>query len=87
VRSLLVSLVAWSLERVPAAGQNVSGSASHPAIVYVSNGGGGITEINTANNSVIATAPFPNNANGVVLTPDGRRMTARRPASAARAIS
>jgi YVTN family beta-propeller protein len=49
---------------------------SHPAIVYVSNGGGGITEINTANNSVIATAPFPNNANGVVVTPDGRRMYA-----------
>jgi len=47
-----------------------------PAIVYVSNGGGGITEINSANNSVIATAPFPNNANGVVITPDGRRMYA-----------
>jgi YVTN family beta-propeller protein len=45
-----------------------------PAIVYVSNGGGGITEVNTANNSVIATAPFPNNANGIVVTPDGRRM-------------
>jgi YVTN family beta-propeller protein len=45
-----------------------------PAIVYVSNGGSGITEVNTANNSVIATAAFPNNANGVVITPDGRRM-------------
>jgi YVTN family beta-propeller protein len=76
LRSLLVSLVMWSLEPIPAAGQSVNGSAAHPAIVYVSNGGGGITEINTANNSVIATAPFPNNANGVVLTPDGRRMYA-----------
>lgn len=74
VRSLLVSLVVWTTEPIPAAAQNVSGSASHPAIVYVSNGGGGITEINAANNSVIATAPFPGVAPGVAITPDGRRM-------------
>lgn len=42
----------------------------------MSNAGGGITEVNTENNSVIATAPFPNNANGVVVTPDGRRIYA-----------
>ena len=40
----------------------------------MSNGGGGIAQVNTANDSVIATAAFPNNANGVVVTPDGRRM-------------
>ncbi len=33
---------------------------SLPPIVYVSNGGGGISEVNTDNNFVIATAPFPN---------------------------
>src|SRR5260370_22373487 len=76
VRSLLVSLVTWSMEPIPAVAQTVSGAASHPAIVYVSNGGGGITEINAANNSVIATAPFPHNANDVVVTPDGLRMYA-----------
>ena len=56
--------------------QNPISVSLEPPIVYVSNGGGGITEINTANNSVIATAPFPNNANGIVVTPDGRRMYA-----------
>jgi len=45
-------------------------------IVYVSSAGGGISEINAANHSVIATAPFPDNANGVAITPDGRRMYA-----------
>jgi YVTN family beta-propeller protein len=42
----------------------------------VSTAGGGISEINTATQSVIATAPFPDNANGVAITPDGRRMYA-----------
>ena len=56
--------------------QLAGNKANGPAIVYVSNGGGGITEINTATNSVIATAPFPNNANGVVVSPDGRRIYA-----------
>jgi YVTN family beta-propeller protein len=42
----------------------------------VSTAGGGISEINTATQSVIATAPFPDNANGVATTPDGRRMYA-----------
>jgi YVTN family beta-propeller protein len=45
-----------------------------PPIVYVSNAGGGITEVNSRDNSVIATAPFANNANGVAITPDGTRM-------------
>src|SRR5262245_28148088 len=63
----------WSL---PASAQLSASAASSPAVVYVGNGGGGITEINTANNSVIATAPFPNNANGVVVSPDGRRIYA-----------
>ena len=61
----------------PLASAQFAGSASiSPPIVYVSNGGGGITEVNTANNSVIATAPFPTNANGVVVTPDGQRIYA-----------
>jgi len=56
--------------------QLTGNAANSPAIVYVSNGGGGITEINTATNSVIATAPFPSNANGVVVSPNGRRIYA-----------
>ena len=78
VQSIVITLITWFGGPTPAAAQNQNtgnGTTSRP-IVYVSNGGGGITEINTANNSVIATAPFPNNANGVVVTPDGRRMYA-----------
>jgi YVTN family beta-propeller protein len=74
--SVLTTLVTWFGGPTPAAAQVASGSVPPAAIVYVSNGGGGITEINSANNSVIATAPFPNNANGVVVTPDGRRIYA-----------
>jgi YVTN family beta-propeller protein len=59
-----------------ASAQLTGSAANRPAIVYVSNGGGGITEINATTNSVIATAPFPNNANGVVVSPDGRRIYA-----------
>jgi YVTN family beta-propeller protein len=57
---------------------NASGQTGEqsPSIVYVSTAGGGISEINTTNESVIATAPFPDNANGVAITPDGRRMYA-----------
>jgi YVTN family beta-propeller protein len=47
-----------------------------PAIVYVSNAAGGITEVNAADNSILATAPFPNNANSVAVTPDGKRLYA-----------
>ena len=77
VQSLVITLITWFCGPTPSAGQATSTAvASPPAIVYVSNAGGGITEVNTANNSVIATAPFPNNANGVAITPDGRRMYA-----------
>src|SRR5215467_15493077 len=70
---ILLICVVWTLL---ASAQLSAIISTNPAIVYVSNGGGGITEINTANNSVIATAPFPNNANGVVVTPDGQRIYA-----------
>ena len=60
---------------LPLEASGESGEQS-PSIVYVSTAGGGISEINTANESVIATAPFPDNANGVAITPDGRRMYA-----------
>lgn len=49
--------------------------ASGGGIVYVSEVGG-VTEVNSANNSVIATAPFADNANGVAVTPNGRRLYA-----------
>ena len=76
VQTTVLSLLTWILGPTPAAGQGAGNLPPGPPIVYVGNGGGGVTEINTANNSVIATAPFPNNANGVVVTPDGSRMYA-----------
>lgn len=51
-------------------------AANSLAILHVSNGAGGITEINTVTSSVIATAPFPNIVNGVVVSPSGRRIYA-----------
>jgi YVTN family beta-propeller protein len=74
VQSILITLITWFGGPTPAAGQNNGNLPPSPPIVYVSNAGGGITEVNTANNSVIATAPFANNANSVAVTPDGRRM-------------
>ena len=76
LQSVLVSATTWIGGPTPAAAQNTGNAVPTPAIVYVSNAGGGITEVNAANNSVIATAPFPNNANSVAVTPDGRRMYA-----------
>src|SRR5215469_8966157 len=76
LQSALVTLITWFGGPTPGAAQNTGNAATNPPIVYVGNGGGGITEINAANNSVIATAPFPNNANGIVVTPDGRRVYA-----------
>ena len=69
-------LLTWVARPSPVAAQDAEDAAPTPAIAYVSNAGGGITEVNTKNNSVIATAPFPNNANGVIVTPDGRRIYA-----------
>lgn len=78
-RSLSVVVVLGVLVLVavylPVEASGATGGQS-PPIVYVSTAGGGISEINTANESVIATAPFPDNANGVAITPDGRRMYA-----------
>ena len=76
VHAAFLSLLICTVWSVPASAQSAGSVSANPAIVYVSNGGGGITEINSANNSAVATAPFPNNANGVVLSPDGRRIYA-----------
>ena len=76
VYAAFLSVLIYAMWGAPASAQLAGSVSTNPAIVYVSNGGGGITEINSANNSVIATAPFPNNANGVVVTPDGKRIYA-----------
>ena len=65
VRSVLITLITWFGGPTPGAAQNTGSATTTPPIVYVSNGGGGITEVNTANNSVIATAPFPSNSGQV----------------------
>ncbi len=61
VRSVLITLITWFGGPTPGAAQGTGNAVSNPPIVKVSNGSGGITEVNTANNSVIATAPFPSN--------------------------
>jgi YVTN family beta-propeller protein len=76
LQAAVLSLLIWASLPMPAGAQAPGSQAANMPIVYVSNAGGGITEVNTTNNSVIATAPFRNNANGVVVTPDGRRMYA-----------
>src|SRR5690348_15170564 len=74
LQSVAITLIVWFVGPTSGAAQNTGSLPASPPIVYVSNVGGGITEVNAANNSVIATAPFANNANGVVVTPDGKRM-------------
>lgn len=74
LESVLITLLTWFAGPTPSAAQNTGNLPAGPPIVYVANAGGGITEVNAVNNSVIATAPFANNANSVAVTPDGRRM-------------
>ena len=76
IHFIAATLTMWFAGLTPLAAQLASSGESHPPIVYVGTAGGGITEVNTANNLVVATAPFPNNANSVAVTPDGRRMYA-----------
>jgi len=68
----VITLCLLTALRAPA--QTAADSVLFSPIVYVTNAGGGITEVNSNNNSVIATAPFENNANGVAVTPNGMRM-------------
>ena len=49
---------------------------SGQSIIYVGNAAHGITEVNSADNSIIATAPFTGDVTGVAVTPDGRRLYA-----------
>jgi YVTN family beta-propeller protein len=72
LQSVVITLITWFGGPTPAAAQS-SGQAG-PAIVYVANAAGGITEINSNNNSAIATAPFPNNGSTLAVTPDGTRL-------------
>ncbi len=74
-RSLLALFVILIVANARTAAQ-LDNSAKHraPSIIYVSSGGGGITQVNATNNSVIATAPFSGNSTGIAVTPDGRRL-------------
>jgi YVTN family beta-propeller protein len=75
VRSLVITLVTWFGGPAPSAAQGtINTVASHPAIVYVTNTDGGVTEINARNDSVIATAPFRGVGAAAAVTPDGRRI-------------
>jgi hypothetical protein len=70
IRSMLISVGTWIGGPTPAAAQNTRNQIPTPVIVPVSNDGG-FTEINPMYNSVVAKVPFLNNANGVVVMPDG----------------
>lgn len=50
LRSTLITLFTWFGGPTPAAAQNTGNLPPGPPIVYVSNAGGGITEVNTAGN-------------------------------------
>jgi hypothetical protein len=67
---MLISVGTWIGGPTPAAAQNTRNQIPTPVIVPVSNDGG-FTEINPMYNSVVAKVPFLNNANGVVVMPDG----------------
>jgi hypothetical protein len=66
IRSTLVSVGTWIGGPTPAAAQNTGNPIPTPAIVHASELAG-ITDINAPYNSVIAKAPFADNANGVVV--------------------
>ena len=74
-QSIAITLLSRFGGPTPGAAQNTGNLPPGPPIVYVSNRGGGITEINTANHSVVATAPFPSNSERNVVGryngPDG----------------
>jgi DNA-binding beta-propeller fold protein YncE len=74
IRSTLVSVSTWIGGPTPAAAQN-TGNQAPTSPSYVGDGCG-FTEINTMNNSAVATLALPNNANGVVVMPDGTRIYA-----------
>ena len=75
MRMLLTTLIAWLGGLTPGAAQNTGNASSNPPLVYVPGTAGGITEINSANNVVFATAPWAHGSNGgIAITPDGSRM-------------
>jgi YVTN family beta-propeller protein len=75
MQSIVITLVTWFGGPTPSAAQATSNAVgSHPVIVYVTNTSGGITEVNAANNSVIATAPFGGVGAAAAVTADGRRI-------------
>jgi YVTN family beta-propeller protein len=75
VRTLLITLIAWFGGLTLGAAQNTANVTSNPALIYVPGTAGGITEINSSNNVVFATAPWAHGSNGgIAITPDGSRM-------------
>jgi YVTN family beta-propeller protein len=75
VRTLLITLIAWFAGPMPSAAQNTANVTSNASLIYVPGTANGITEINSANNVVFATAPWAHGSNGgIAITPDGSRM-------------
>jgi YVTN family beta-propeller protein len=79
MRRLPVGIVAVALLALFGAGPRLTALAaagneeSPSAIVYVTDTNGGVSEVNIANNSVVATAPFGGTGAATAVTPDGKR--------------
>jgi len=79
MRRLPVGIVAVALLALFGAGPRLTAQApagseeTPPAIVYVADTNNGVSEVNSANNSVVATAPFGGIGAATAVTPDGKR--------------
>jgi YVTN family beta-propeller protein len=75
MKRICILLVMAGLAALGANAQNTGNVTSNRPLIYVPGTAGGITEINSANNVVFATAPWAHGSNGgIAITPDGSRM-------------
>src|SRR5260370_28764505 len=75
MKRICILLVMAGLAALGANAQNTGNVTSNRPLIYVPGTAGGITEINSANNVVFATAPWAHGSNGgIAITPDGSRI-------------
>ncbi len=72
IRSTLISLSTWIGGPTPAAAGSTGNQTFAPATVYVCNDGAS-TEMDPMYKFIVATVPFPDSANGLILMPNGMR--------------
>src|SRR5260370_38609637 len=75
MKRICILFVMAGLAALGANAQNTGNVPSNRPLIYGPGTAGGITEINSANNVVFATAPWAHGSNGgIAITPDGSRM-------------